>query len=101
MVAVREALLFVLLIYEWVIIARVLLSWLPVSRDNKAVDLLYAITEPVLSPIRNMLSQSRFLANSMFSMIDFSPIVAFLLIGVLRRGIYIVFSILINQYYYF
>ncbi len=99
MVAVREALLLVLLVYEWVIIARVLLSWLPISRDNKAVDLLYAITEPVLSPIRNMLSRSRFMANSMFSMIDLSPIVAFILIGVLRRAVYVVFNILINGYY--
>ncbi len=99
MVAVREALLLVLLVYEWVIIARVLLSWLPISRDNKAVDLLYAITEPVLAPIRNMLSRSRLMSNSMFSMIDFSPIVAFLLVGIIRRAVYIVFNVLINGFY--
>ncbi len=92
MTAVRDALLLVLLIFEWVLIARVLISWLPVSRDNKAIDLLYTITEPVLTPIRNMLSRSSFMNNSMFSMIDFSPIVAFLLIGVLRRVIYTLFN---------
>lgn len=96
MTAVRDALLLVLLIFEWVLIARVLISWLPVSRDNKAIDLLYTITEPVLTPIRNMLSRSSFMNNSMFSMIDFSPIIAFLLIGVLRRVIYTVF----NMFYY-
>ncbi len=96
MTAVRDALLLVLLIFEWVLIARVLISWLPVSRDNKAIDLLYTITEPVLTPIRNMLSRSSFMNNSMFSMIDFSPIIAFLLIGVLRRVIYTIF----NMFYY-
>ncbi|MDF2986576.1 MAG: hypothetical protein K0R50_2086 [Eubacterium sp.] len=96
MTAVRDALLLVLLIFEWVLIARVLITWLPVSRDNKAIDLLYTITEPVLAPIRNMLSRSRFMNNSMFSMMDFSPIVAFILISVLRRVIFVVF----NMFYY-
>ncbi len=75
----------VLKIFEAALIARVLLSWLPISRNNKLIDLLYAITEPVLAPIRNMLSRSRFMSNSMFSMIDFSPIVAFLLISLIRN----------------
>jgi YggT family protein len=43
-----------------------------------------------------MLSRSRFMNNSMFSMMDFSPIVAFILISVLRRVIFVVF----NMFYY-
>lgn len=91
MIAVYQAISLVLRIFEFALIARVLISWLPVSRDNKLVDLLYAVTEPVLAPIRNMLSRSSFTQNSMFSMMDFSPIVAFLLISVLRNVIIIIF----------
>lgn len=84
LVAIYKTVNLVLNIFEIVLIARILISWLPVSRNNKLIDLLYAVTEPVLAPIRNMLSRSSFMNNSMFSMIDFSPIVAFILIGVLR-----------------
>ena len=89
--AVQYALDKVLLIFEIAIFARVLISWLPVSRDNKAVDLLYTITEPVLAPIRGLLSKSSFMQNSMLSMMDFSPIVAFLLIGVARNMVTMIF----------
>lgn len=85
MYSVYRAINLVLWVFEWALIIRVLLTWLPVSRNNKFVDLLYTITEPVLGPIRNMLSRSSFMNNSMFSMFDFSPIVAFLLISVVRN----------------
>lgn len=87
MYAVYQAINLVLRVFEIAILARVLITWLPVSRDNKLVDLLYTVTEPVLAPIRSMLSRSSFLQNSMLSMMDFSPIVAFILIGVLRNVI--------------
>lgn len=92
MYAVYKALDSVLRIFEFALIARVLISWLPVSRDNKLVDLLYAITEPVLAPIRRMLEKSSLMNNSAFSMIDFSPIAAFILIGVLRNVIVMIFK---------
>lgn len=95
MYAVYKAIDWVLRIFEIALIARVLLSWLPISRDNRIVDLLYAVTEPVLGPIRNMLSRSSFMNNSMFSMFDFSPIVAFILIGVLRNVLIMIFRVLI------
>jgi len=95
MSAVFNAINMVLRAFEVILLVRVLITWLPVSRDNKAVDLLYAITEPVLSPIRNMLSQSRFMNNSMFSMMDFSPLVAFILIGILRNVLAKLYMILL------
>ncbi|MHB8065462.1 MAG: YggT family protein [Ruminiclostridium sp.] len=85
--SVYRAISLVLTIFEFALLARVLISWLPVSRDNKIIDLLYTVTEPVLAPIRNMLSRSSLMKNSMLSMMDFSPIVAFILIGVLRNVI--------------
>jgi len=95
MYSVYRALDLVLTIFGYALVARVLISWLPVSRDNKAVDLLYTITEPVLAPIRSLLSKSSFLQNSMLSMMDFSPIVAFILIGVVRNVVAMLFRILI------
>lgn len=79
--AVYTAINIVLSIFEFALIARVLLSWLP-NINGKIVDLLYSITEPILGPIRSLLSRSSFFGNSMF---DFSPIVAFLLISVIRN----------------
>lgn len=93
--AVYNAINLILKVFEAALIIRVVISWLPVSRDNRAVDLLYAITEPVLAPIRNMLSRSSIMNNSMFSMMDFSPIVAFLLISVLRNVIAIILNMFI------
>ena len=92
MYAAYQAIDLVLKIFEFALIARVIVSWLPISKDNRIIDLLYAVTEPVLAPIRNMLSRSRFMSNSVFSMMDFSPVVAFILIGLLRSAIIIVFS---------
>ncbi|HEY5584481.1 MAG TPA: YggT family protein [Ruminiclostridium sp.] len=89
--AVYQALNLVLTIFGYAILARVIISWLPVSRDNKLVDLLFSITEPVLAPIRSMLSKSSLMKNSMLSMMDFSPIVAYILIIVLRNVITMIF----------
>ena len=75
-------LLFTLLILA--IIARALLSWvMPVGRD-RWTKILVDITEPILSPIRSVISRVLPIP------IDFSPIVAILLIqflqGLLLRG---------------
>jgi YggT family protein len=68
-------------VIELMILARVLLSWLPVDKSGSFFDLLYMITEPILGPIRRMLEKSPFGRNMMF---DFSPIVAFLLLSLVR-----------------
>ncbi len=65
-------------IYSFILLARVLLSWFPnIDRSNQIVQFLYDVTEPVLKPIRDMLPQN--------GMMDFSPLVAFLIITVLTR----------------
>lgn len=69
-------------IIELAILIRAFLSWLPVPKEHKLIDLLYQVTEPILAPIRNLLQRSSFGRNMMF---DFSPIIAFLLIGLLRN----------------
>jgi YggT family protein len=60
-------------IYTYVLLARILMSWIPLDRSNPTVDrivqFLYDITEPVLQPARNILP-------SMGGM-DFSPLLVF------------------------
>ena len=63
-------------------IGRVLVSWFnigPSSPFYPAVNVLYQITEPILAPIRRVLPK--------FGMLDLSPMVALLLIGVAQRVI--------------
>lgn len=43
---------------EFLILARVILSWIPIGRNNTLVQVLYALTEPILSPIRSLLDKS-------------------------------------------
>ena len=74
--AIVSVLLLALQIYQFILLARVLLSWFPdIDRSNPLVQLLYDVTEPVLRPIRNALPQT--------GMMDFSPLVVFLGISVL------------------
>jgi YggT family protein len=74
--AIVSVLLLALQIYQFILLARVLLSWFPdIDRRNPIVQLLYDLTEPVLRPIRNALPQT--------GMMDFSPLVVFLGISLL------------------
>ena len=41
------------------LIVRAVLSWVPGMR-NRLTDFVYMVTEPVLSPVRNLLNRSRF-----------------------------------------
>ena len=71
-----QILFYILQVFNLILLARVLLSWFPnVDRSNPLIQLVYDITEPILRPIREMLPSS--------GMIDFSPLVVFLIIQVL------------------
>lgn len=60
------------------IIARALLSWFPnLDRRNPLVDFLFTITEPFLAPIRSVMPRGM--------MIDFSPMIAIVLIQAIAR----------------
>lgn len=75
----------VLLIIQYAIFIRAIISWFPVSRDNPLIRLLYQITEPLLSPVRDFLSR---LMSGRYMMVDFSGVIVFLLIGVVRSIIF-------------
>lgn len=68
----------VLQIYMWIMIARVVLSWVNPDPFNPIVRFIHNVTEPVLYPIRQKLPLN-------FGGLDLSPIVVFLLIVFLQR----------------
>lgn len=75
---VVQIIFLILWVFELALLARVVLSWFPnVDRSNPLIQLLFDVTEPILRPIREMLPQN--------SMIDFSPLVVFLIIQLLMR----------------
>ena len=62
------------------LLARVLLSWFQVGPNSPfypVIAILYQVTEPILAPIRRVLPR--------FGMMDFSPIVAFILLSIVQR----------------
>ena len=63
----------VLNIYMWLIIARALLSWVNPDPYNPIVRFLYAVTEPVLYPIRRRIPMN-------FGGMDFSPMIVIFII---------------------
>lgn len=68
-------------IYQFIVLARVLLSWLPeVDYNNPIVKFLYQATEPVLGPIRRALPPMNGL--------DLSPLVVLIGISVLTRMLF-------------
>ena len=85
-----NALSYLASIINFLILARVIISWIPVSREgsfSKIAQVIYQLTEPILAPIRNIMSKSVIGKNMI---VDFSPIVAILLIElimILIRGI--------------
>jgi len=58
-------------------LARMILSWGNIDRYNPIVNFVYQVTEPVLAPIRSVLPST--------GMLDFSPMVAILLVEVVTR----------------
>lgn len=70
-------------LYEFLLLIRVLLSWINVDPyrpviDHPAIRLLERITEPVLAPLRRLIPP-------IGGTIDISPVVALLLLEIVRR----------------
>jgi len=70
--------LFLLSTLLWIlIIARVVVSWVAPTGGGGMVAFIYQVTEPILAPIRRVLPPT--------AGIDWSPLVAMLLLGVVTR----------------
>jgi YggT family protein len=65
--------------YSWALIIYILMSWFPNARSSKIGQLLGRICEPYLEQFRRFIPP--------IGMIDFSPIVAFLVLNLATTGL--------------
>ncbi len=61
--------------FNFILLGRVVLSWFNPTFEGRVGRILFDLTEPVLIPIRHLLPRTQ--------MLDFSPLVAFLLLELL------------------
>jgi YggT family protein len=76
-------------VYEAMIFARVILSWIPHDRSAAPLDMLYAATDPLISTCREiMYSIFRLIGlDARQTPLDFSPLLALLFLHALRGGV--------------
>jgi YggT family protein len=64
-------------LYTWVLLIRILLTWLQLNWRDKPFCWLASVTDPVLEPFRRLIPP-------LGGMLDLSPLVVFLLLGMLK-----------------
>jgi len=64
-------------VLTWILIARIIVSWLPIDPYHSIVQFLVQITDPILKPFRKLPLQ--------VGMLDLSPLVAFMAIWYLNQ----------------
>ena len=76
MSALFSLLAYFLQLYAFVLMARILITWIPnLDPDHPAVQLLHRVTDPVLEPARRLIPP--------IGMVDISPIVVFFALQIL------------------
>lgn len=55
LIAVAQILDFALWAYVWILLGRVIISWVNADPDNPIVRFLYSVTDPVLDRVRRVL----------------------------------------------
>jgi len=71
---------YVVRLYELVLIARIFMSWIHPDPSHPVVQWIYRLTEPALAPVRRVIPLSAM-------GIDFSPIVVFIALDLVKRAI--------------
>jgi YggT family protein len=87
-----DILWWILLIYLWVIIARIIIGWLPVRWPKgirPVIVLIYDLTEPVLSPLRRMIPM---IPVSSGVGLDLSPMVVIVIVVFLQWAVRRIFG---------
>ena len=75
------------MIYRFMLIGYILLSWIPAAQDSAVGRFLVAVCEPYLGIFRRFIPP--------IGMIDISPIVALLALGFIQEGLLKVLSYII------
>lgn len=87
MEVVGDILFWILLVYQFMIIARILIGWLPVKWPKPlrtVVVLIYDLTEPVLSLFRKWIPE---VPVGSGAALDFSPLVVIIIIVFLQWAV--------------
>jgi YggT family protein len=74
---VLQILMLIIRIFWWSILIVIIAGWIAPGSNHPALALLHQITEPLLAPARRLLPS--------MGGLDFSPIMVFLLLGLLER----------------
>jgi len=74
-------------VLEYAILIEVILSWVYAGRSNQYIEMLHKVTNPLLQPGKKI--QERYFGNMM---VDFSPIIALVIIMILRRIVSALFT---------
>lgn len=78
MASLINFLVLLLYFYSWIIIIRAVVSWTRPDPGNPLIQVLVKATEPILKPLRALIPPSK------LGGIDLSPILAIIVIQVLR-----------------
>ena len=84
MVAILSLILNAIQIYSYLLIASILMSWLPNARESRIGQMLAKVTDPYLDIFRRIIPP--------LGMIDFSPIVAIFALNLAINGIIVLFN---------
>ncbi|HHY90057.1 MAG TPA: YggT family protein [Clostridiales bacterium] len=77
---IRESIIRFFAVLDFLIVARIILSWINVNPYSTIPRLIYQLTEPILAPFRNLLFRFG-IGGYMF---DFSPVLAILALNILQ-----------------
>lgn len=69
---IKKTLYWIITVFIWVMLAMVIISWIPPVRSSPVGDILYTITNPILFPIRYVLAKVGLNVG-----IDFSPLILY------------------------
>ena len=83
MLSLLDILLLFLEIVSWMIVIRILISWIIPQARGPFVIFLIRATETILAPIRNAIPR----ASGSMAMIDWSPLIAIILISFLKSAL--------------
>ena len=73
-------------IFSWLLIFRVIFSFISVDQSSLGIRLLYQLTEPLLATIRNAFGLLRVGSIAL----DVAPIVVLILLDIVRRLLFMV-----------
>lgn len=90
LIQILQIISYIFMIYQFMIIGYILMSWIPSAQDSSVGRLLAKAVDPYLGFFRKFIPP--------IGMIDFSPIIALLLLDFIRRGVFIVVQ---NLYFAF